>query len=70
MSQNNLSDLASDAAAEVKAMAREGWSRPSSRKVAGYGAAGAVAGMVLPVVTLPIGLIAGAGYALWRTIRR
>ncbi len=70
MARNNLSDLASDAAVEVKAMAREGWARPSSRNVVKFGAAGAVAGVVLPIVTLPVGLVAGAGYALWRAVRR
>ena len=65
--------LLSDAAAEIKAMAKEGAAHPSTKPVligAGAGAvAGLVAGTVLPIVSWPIGLLAGAGYMLYKRLR-
>lgn len=58
-----------DAVAEVKAMAKEGAAHPSTKPVLVGGAVGAVAAMVLPVVTWPIGLVAGAGFMLYKRIR-
>lgn len=58
-----------DAVAEVKAMAKEGAAHPSTTPVLVGGAVGAVAAMVLPVVTWPIGLVAGAGFMLYKRIR-
>ena len=58
-----------DAVEEVKAMAKEGAAHPSTKPVLVGGAVGAVAGMLLPVVTWPIGLIAGAGFMLYKRIR-
>ena len=62
-------DLISDAAAEIKAMAKEGAHHPSTKPVLVGAGVGAVAGMLLPVVSWPIGLIAGAGFMLYKRLR-
>lgn len=61
--------LLSDAAAEVKAMAKEGAAHPSTKPVLTGAAIGAVAAAVLPVVSWPLGLAAGAGYMLYKRLR-
>jgi len=58
-----------DAVEEVKAMAKEGAAHPSTKPVLVGAGVGAVAGMLLPVVTWPIGLVAGAGFMLYKRIR-
>jgi hypothetical protein len=58
-----------DAVEEVKAMAKEGAAHPSTKPVVIGGALGALAAGLLPVVTWPIGLIAGAGFMLYKRIR-
>jgi hypothetical protein len=58
-----------DAVNEVKAMAKEGLAHPSSKPVIVGGAIGALAAGLLPVVTWPIGLVAGAGFMLYKRIR-
>ncbi len=68
MSEPN--DLMSKAKTEISGMAKEGLAHPSTKPVLTGAAVGAVAGMLLPVVSLPVGLLAGAGYALWSRIRR
>ena len=55
---------------EIKGIGREGLSHPSTKPVLGGAALGAVAGLLLPVLTIPIGLIGGAGIALWLRIKR
>ena len=55
---------------EIKGIGREGLSHPSTKPVLGGAAIGTVAAILLPVLTIPIGLIAGAGIALWLRIRR
>ena len=62
-------DLVSDAVDEIKGMAREGAQHPSTKPVLVGGAVGAVAGALLPVVSWPIGLIAGAGFMLYKRLR-
>ena len=54
---------------EVKAMGKDGLSHPSTKPVLAGAALGAVAA-ILPVITLPIGIIGGAAIALWLRIRR
>ncbi len=61
--------ILTDAVNEVKEMAREGLAHPSSKPVIVGGALGAVAAGLLPVVTWPIGLVAGAGFMLYKRIR-
>jgi hypothetical protein len=58
-------DLFENISADVKDMAKEGFAHPVSKQVITGGLVGAAAAMVLPVVTWPLGLIAGAGFMLW-----
>ena len=58
-----------DAVAEVKAMGKEGMAHPSTKPVLISGAVGALAAGLLPVVTWPIGLVAGVGFMLYKRIR-
>jgi len=62
-------DLISDAAAEIKAMAKEGAAHPSTKPVLVGAAVGAAAGWILPIVSLPVGLLAGAGFMLYKRLR-
>ena len=43
--------------------------RPSTKPVLTGAAIGAIAGGVLPVVTWPLGLVAGAGFMLYKRLR-
>ena len=61
--------ILSDAVSEIKAMAKEGAHHPSTKPVVIGGAVGVVAAGLLPVVTWPIGLLAGAGFMLYKRIR-
>jgi hypothetical protein len=58
-----------DAVEEIKAMGKEGAAHPSTKPVLAGAAIGAVAAGLLPVVTWPIGLVAGAGFMLYKRIR-
>ncbi|MBO9697355.1 MAG: hypothetical protein J7499_14260 [Sphingopyxis sp.] len=55
---------------EVKAMGKQGLAHPSTRPVLTGGAIGAAAGILLPVVTWPVGLFAGAAIALYSRVKR
>ncbi|WP_447930415.1 hypothetical protein [Sphingopyxis fribergensis] len=55
---------------EVKAMGKQGLAHPSTRPVLTGGAVGAVIGAVLPVVSWPVGLFAGAAIALYSRVKR
>ncbi|BAK67650.1 MULTISPECIES: hypothetical protein [Sphingobium] len=68
MSEPN--DLMDRAKAEISGMAKEGLGHPSTKPVLTGAAIGAVAGVLLPVVSLPLGLVAGAGIAFWQRIKR
>ena len=68
MSEPN--DLVEKAKAEISGMAKEGLAHPSTKPVLTGAAIGAVAGVLLSVASLPIGLVAGAGIAFWNRIRR
>ena len=63
------SRILTDAVEEMKAMGKEGLAHPSSKPVLAGAAVGAIAGGILPIVTWPIGLIAGAGFMLYKRIR-
>jgi hypothetical protein len=56
--------------AEVTGMAKEGVNHPSTAPVLTGAAIGAVAGAILPVISWPLGLIAGAGFALYQRIKK
>jgi len=61
--------ILTDAVSEIKAMGKEGLAHPSTKPVVVGGAVGALAAGLLPVVSWPIGLIAGAGFMLYKRIR-
>ena len=63
------SSVLSDAVSEIKEMAREGAAHPSTKPVLIGAGVGVVAAALLPVVTWPIGLLAGAGFMLYKRIR-
>ena len=62
-------DLIADAREEVMGMAKEGMHHPSTKLVLYGAAAGAVAGAVLPLISLPVGAILGAGFMLYKRLR-
>lgn len=62
-------DLLGQATTEIKGMAKEGMAHPSTKPVLTGAAVGAVAGALLPVVSWPLGLVAGAGYMLYKRLR-
>jgi len=62
-------ELIPDAAAELKAMAKEGMKHPSTKPVITGAAIGAVAGIALPFVGPVFGGVAGAGIALYKRVR-
>jgi hypothetical protein len=63
-------DLMKQAKAEISGMAKEGLAHPSTKPVLTGAAIGAVAGALLPVVSLPLGLIAGVGFMFWKRLKR
>ena len=63
------SDLIEDLREEIVEMAKEGMHHPSTKPVLVGAAIGAVAGGILPVVTWPVGLVAGAGFMLYKRVR-
>ena len=62
-------DLVDDMREEIMGMAKEGMHHPSTKQVLIGAAVGAVAAGLLPVVTWPIGLLAGAGVMLYKRVR-
>ncbi len=62
-------DLIDNAREEIVGMAKEGLAHPSTKPVLTGAAIGAVAGAVLPVVSWPLGLLAGAGFMLYKRLR-
>ncbi len=62
-------NLLDDARKEITGMAKGGMAHPSTKPVLTGAALGAVAGAVLPVVSWPLGLAAGAGYMLYKRLR-
>jgi hypothetical protein len=63
-------DLLAAAKTEISGMAKQGMAHPSTKPVLTGAAIGAVAGVLLPFVSLPLGAVAGAGYALYRRLPR
>ncbi len=62
-------DIIQDAKEEITGMAKQGMHHPSTKPVLTGAAVGAVAAALLPVVTWPIGLVAGAGFMLYKRLR-
>ena len=67
--QHQDHDLVSDASAEIKGMAKQGLNHPLTKPVLTGAAVGAIAAGILPVVTWPLGLVAGAGFMLYKRLR-
>jgi len=63
-------DWVEDAKTEISGMAKRGLDHPSSKPVLAGAAIGALAGFLLPVVSLPAGAIIGAGFAFYNRIKR
>jgi len=63
-------DWVEDVKTEVSGMAKEGINHPSTKPVLTGAAIGAAAGFILPVISIPVGLIAGAGFALYQRIKK
>jgi hypothetical protein len=62
-------DLVDDMREEIMGMAKEGMHHPSTKPVLIGAAVGAVAAGILPVITWPVGLLAGAGFMLYKRVR-
>jgi hypothetical protein len=67
---NGRQDWVEDVKTEVTGMAKEGLNHPSTAPVLTGAAIGAVAGWILPVVSLPVGLLAGVGIALYQRVKK
>ena len=63
-------DWVEDAKAEMSGMAKGGMDHPSTKPVLAGAAIGALAGALLPVVTLPVGALVGAGFAFYNRIKK
>jgi hypothetical protein len=74
MDQNNDNrggqDWVEDIKTEVSGMAKEGMHHPSTKPVLTGAAIGVVAGALLPVISWPVGLLAGAGIALYNRVKK
>ena len=63
-------DWVEDVKTEVTGIAKEGLNHPSTAPVLTGAAIGAVAGFLLPVLSIPVGLLAGVGIALYQRIKK
>lgn len=68
--KNGGSDWTEEFKEELSGMAKDGLNHPSTKPVLTGAAIGAAAGLLLPVVSWPIGLIAGASFALYQRIKK
>ncbi len=62
-------NLLNDLGDEVAGMGKQGMRHPSTKPVLTGAAVGALAGAVLPIVSWPIGLVAGIGFVLYKRVR-
>ncbi len=62
-------DILEDAKAELSGMAKDGMHHPSTKPVLTGAAVGAVAGAILPVLSVPVGLLIGAGFMFYKRLR-
>ncbi|WP_285710200.1 hypothetical protein [Erythrobacter oryzae] len=67
---NGRQDWVEDVKTEVTGMAKEGLNHPSTAPVLTGAAIGAVAGAILPVISWPLGLVAGVGFALYQRVKK
>ncbi len=72
--ENNRPDheptLLDAAKQEASEMAKSGMDHPSTKPVLAGAAIGALGGALLPIISLPLGLAIGAGYAFYNRIKR
>ena len=61
--------IVEDAKAEISGMAKQGVRHPSTKPVLMAAAAGAAAGFILPLLSVPAGLLIGAGAMFYKRIR-
>ena len=66
---NQGNDLIGDAREEIVGMAKQGMHHPSTKPVLIGAAVGAAAGFILPVLSVPIGLLGGAAFMLYKRLR-
>jgi hypothetical protein len=59
-----------DVKTEISGMAKQGQNHPSTPPVLTGAAIGAAAGAILPVISWPLGLAIGAGFALYQRIKK
>ena len=61
--------IVEDAKAELSGMAKQGVRHPSTKPVLAAAAVGAVAGFVLPLLSIPAGILIGAGAMFYKRLR-
>ena len=61
--------LVEDAKTELAGMAKQGVRHPSTKPVLAAAAAGAVAGLILPLLSIPAGILIGAGAMFYKRLR-
>ena len=61
--------IVEDAKAELSGMAKQGVRHPSTKPVLAAAAAGAVAGLFLPLLSIPAGILIGAGAMFYKRLR-
>ena len=62
-------NIVEDAKVEIIGMAKQGVRHPSTKPVLIAAAAGAAAGFVLPLLSVPAGIIIGAGAMFYKRLR-
>jgi hypothetical protein len=68
--ENGGSDWTAEFKEEIAGMAKEGLNHPSTAPVLTGAAVGAVAGALLPVISWPVGLVVGIGFALYQRVKK
>lgn len=67
---NRPPSIIDDAIDEAKGMAKGGMRHPSTKPVLTGAAIGAAAGLLLPVLTIPVGLLGGAAIAFFNRVKK
>ena len=62
-------NIVEDAKVELTGMAKQGVRHPSTKPVLIAAAAGAPAGLLLPLLSVPAGIIIGAGAMFYKRLR-
>ena len=62
-------NIVEDAKVELSGMAKQGVRHPSTKPVLIAAAAGAAAGLLLPLLSVPAGIIIGAGVMFYKRLR-